>query len=214
MLPSDYYGERLQRRGPFLSLTKAEAEPEFFATPDEWRQWLVEHHAERSELWVGFYKIGSGRPSITYPEAVDQALCFGWIDGVRKSIGADSYKNRFTPRKQGSFWSNVNIKRVAELTARGLMHPAGVKAFEARQGERSGVYAFEQPDEVHLEREHEEHLRSNAAAWGFFQNQAPWYRRTALWWIVSAKRPDTRQRRLDTLIECSEQGRTIPPLTR
>jgi uncharacterized protein YdeI (YjbR/CyaY-like superfamily) len=192
----------------------AESELVFFATPDEWRQWLTQHHADRQELWVGLYKKGSGRPSITYPEAVDQALCFGWIDGVRKSIAADSYCNRFTPRRSGSTWSAVNIRRVRELTAQGLMHAAGLKAFEERKVERTGGYSFEQRDQARLEPAHEALLRANVAAWEFFQAQPPWYRTTATWWIVSAKQEATRLRRLTTLIECSAQGRTIPPLTR
>jgi uncharacterized protein YdeI (YjbR/CyaY-like superfamily) len=192
----------------------AESELVFFATPDEWRQWLTQHHADRQELWVGLYKKGSGRPSITYPEAVDQALCFGWIDGIRKSIDADSYCNRFTPRRPGSTWSAVNIRRVRELTAQGLMRAAGLKAFEERKAERTGGYAFEQRDQARLEPAHEALLRANVAAWEFFQAQPPWYRKTATWWIVSAKQEATRLRRLTTLIECSAQGRTIPPLTR
>jgi uncharacterized protein YdeI (YjbR/CyaY-like superfamily) len=186
----------------------------FFATPDDWRQWLAEHHAERQEVWVGLYKRGSGRPSMTWPEAVDQALCFGWIDGVRKSVDADSYQNRFTPRRPGGTWSEVNIRRVEELTALGLMHPAGLAAFQARTPERSGLYSYEQRDQARLEPAHEQQLRANRPAWDFFQAQPPWYRKTATWWIVSAKQEATRLRRLATLIECSALGRTIPPLTR
>ncbi len=186
----------------------------FFGTPDDWRRWLVEHHAERREVWVGFHKKGSGRPSITWPEAVDQALCFGWIDGVRKSLDADSYRIRFTPRKPSSTWSSVNIRRVGELTDLGLMHPAGLAAFEARKPERSGVYSYEQRDQAGLDPTHEEQLRANPSAWEFFQAQPPWYRKAATWWIVSAKREATRLKRLATLIECSEQGHTVPPLTR
>jgi len=174
----------------------------------------MEHHAERREVWVGFHKKRSGRPSISWPEAVDQALCFGWIDGVRKSIDADSYRNRFTPRRPGSTWSSVNIRRAGELIRLGLMQPAGLAAFEARKPERSGVYSYEQRDQASLEPAHEAQLRANRAAWEFLQAQPPWYRRTAIRWIVSAKQEATRLRRLATLIECSAQGRTIPPLTR
>ena len=148
------------------------------------------------------------------PEAVDQALCFGWIDGVRKSMDADSYRNRFTPRKPASTWSTVNVRRVGELTALGLMHPAGLKAFQGRKAERSGVYSFEQRDQIKLDPAHEEQLRANPPAWDYFEAQPPWYRGTAIWWIMSAKQEATRLRRLTTLIECSAQGRTIPVLTR
>jgi uncharacterized protein YdeI (YjbR/CyaY-like superfamily) len=195
-------------------MTRLEPEPLFFATPDEWRQWLAEHHADRQELWVGFYKKGSGRPSITWPESVDQALCFGWIDGVLKTIDADSYRIRFTPRRPGSNWSLVNIRRVGELSALGLMQPAGLKAFEERRADRSGTYSFEQREQAALAPEYEAELRANAAAWEFFQRQAPWYRKAVTWWIVSAKQEATRRRRLATLVECSANGRTVPPLTR
>jgi uncharacterized protein YdeI (YjbR/CyaY-like superfamily) len=188
--------------------------PEFFATADEWRQWLDAHHSDRQGLWVGFYKKGTGLPSVSYPEAVDQALCFGWIDGVRRAVDAVIYCNRFTPRRPNSHWSDVNIRRVGELTAQGLMQPAGLAAFAARQADRSGLYSFEQRDQARLEPAHEAQLRANAPAWEFFQAKPPWYRKTATWWIVSARQEATRLRRLATLIDCSAQGRTIPPLTR
>jgi uncharacterized protein YdeI (YjbR/CyaY-like superfamily) len=191
-----------------------DAEILFFATPEDWRQWLAEHHAERREVWVGFYKKGSGRPSITWPEAVDQALCFGWIDSVRKRVDADSYTNRFTPRKRGSTWSNVNIKRVAELTDRGLMQPSGQAAFETRTAERLGIYSSEQREVLALDPSHEAQLRANPSAWAYFQARPSSYRKAAIWWIVSAKQEATRLRRLNALVECSEQGRTVPPLTR
>ncbi|MEA2398505.1 MAG: hypothetical protein QOK25_2061 [Thermoleophilaceae bacterium] len=188
--------------------------PTFFKEPDEFRAWLEEHHAEASELLVGFHKKGSGRPSITWPESVDQALCFGWIDGVRRSIDDESYTIRFTPRKKKSTWSAVNIARVAELTERGLMRPAGLAAFEARSAERSGIYAYEQRKTAKLDAAQEKRLRANAKAWDFFQAQPPWYRRTATWWVISAKREETRERRLATLIEDSENGRRLARLTR
>jgi uncharacterized protein YdeI (YjbR/CyaY-like superfamily) len=189
-------------------------EPAFFATPAELRAWLDTHHETSGELWVGFYKKGSGRPSITWPEAVDEALCFGWIDGVRKGIDGVSYAIRFTPRKPRSIWSAVNVGRVAELTGLGLMRPAGLKAFAGRVEERSGVYAYEQQDAAALDAEDERQFRANSRAWAFFQAQAPWYRRTAIWWVVGAKREETRRKRLATLIADSEGGRTIPQLTR
>ncbi len=187
--------------------------PTFFSEPAEFRSWLEAHHADQSELLVGFYKRGTGKPSMTWPESVDQALCFGWIDGVRKRLDEDSYTIRFTPRKPRSIWSAVNIRRVEELTAQGLMQPAGTKAFEARSAERSSIYAYEQRP-ASLPEPDEQQFRANAAAWEFFQSQAPSYRRTAIWWVVSAKREETRAKRLTTLIADSEQGRTLAHLTR
>ncbi len=188
--------------------------PTFFPTPADFRAWLEEHHDEAKELLVGFYKKGSGKPSITWPESVDEALCFGWIDGVRKSLGEDSYTIRFTPRKPRSIWSAVNIKRVEELTRLGLMRPAGLKAFEQRVEAKSGVYSFEQGDDVRLEEAHAEQFRANAKAWEFFQAQPPGYRKAAIWWVVSAKKAETRLRRLATLIDDSEHGRRVALLTR
>lgn len=189
--------------------------PMFFATPAEWRSWLEKHHARESELLVGFHKRGSGRPSITWPESVDQALCFGWIDGVRKRVDDDSYTIRFTPRKAGSTWSSVNIKRVQELTARGLMKPAGLKAFEARSEEKSGIYSHEQKAvPPALSAGYEKTLKANKKAWSFFQAQAPWYQRAAIHWVMSAKKEETRLKRLNTLVEDSENGRTLKHLTR
>jgi uncharacterized protein YdeI (YjbR/CyaY-like superfamily) len=188
-------------------------DPVYFETPADFRAWLEEHHTTATELWVGFYKKGSGRPSITWPEAVDQALCFGWIDGIRKSVDADSYANRFTPRTPRSTWSNVNVARVAELTAQGLMTPAGLRAFERRDEARSGAYSFEQrPRE--LPPEYQARFKEQPAAWAFFEAQPPGYRRTAIHWVVSAKREETRLKRLATLIEDSAQGRRLAPLSR
>src|SRR5262249_52161737 len=153
----------------------------FFSTPEEFRAWLDEHHADETELWVGFYKKGSGRPSITWPESVDEALCFGWIDGVRKSVDEESYANRFTPRRARSVWSAVNVKRVQELTELGRMRPAGLKAFAERAEERSGVYAYEQRGSAELGAEFEELFRANEAAWTFFRAQPAGYRKTATW---------------------------------
>ena len=193
---------------------KAAPTPTFFATPAEFRAWLEEHHGEARELWVGFYKVASGRPSISWPEAVDEALCFGWIDGVRKGIDDASYAIRFTPRQARSTWSAVNVKRAEELIELGLMRPAGLTAFAARAAERSGIYAYEQRDAARLDEAAERRFRDNGRAWDFFQAQAAWYRKAAIWWVVSAKREDTRLKRLATLIDDSEHGRTIAPLTR
>jgi len=186
----------------------------FFATPDEWRAWLGRHHASAEELWVGFYKRGTGRPSITWPESVDQALCYGWIDGVRRSLGQESYAIRFTPRRAGGTWSRINLKRVGELEALGLMHQAGRTAHAARTAAKSGIYSYERRDQARLAPEQERAFKRNRKAWSYFQSQAPWYRRTATHWVVSAKREETRAKRLATLIADSAAGRRIAQLAR
>ena len=187
-------------------------EPTFFATPAAFRAWLERHHADRRELWVGFHKKGSGRPSMTWPEAVDEALCFGWIDGVRRSHGPDSYVNRFTPRTARSNWSDINVARARELIETGRMTPAGLAAFEARSGDRSGVYSYEQRRAAALDDEQERRLRAVPAAWEWFQSRPPSYRRAAIHWVTSAKRPETRERRLSALIEDSAARRPVKPL--
>jgi uncharacterized protein YdeI (YjbR/CyaY-like superfamily) len=189
-------------------------DPTFFATPAAWRAWLARHHATAAELWVGFYKRGSGRPSITWPESVDQALCYGWIDGVRRSLGPESYAIRFTPRRPGSTWSKVNLQRVGELEALGLMQPAGQAAHAARTAAKSGIYAYEQRDQARLTPEQEREFKRNRKAWAYFQAEAPWYRRTATYWVISAKRAETRAKRLATLIADSVAGRRIGQLDR
>jgi uncharacterized protein YdeI (YjbR/CyaY-like superfamily) len=186
----------------------------FFAAPDDFRAWLAEHHETERELLVGFHKRGSGRPSITWPESVDAALSFGWIDGVRRSIDEHSYSIRFTPRKRTSIWSAVNVARVAELVKSGKMAPAGLRAFAARTPERTGVYSFERNVAARLTAAQEKALRANRKAAAFFDGQAPWYQRAAIHWIVSAKRDETKERRLAQLIADSAAGREIPPLRR
>jgi uncharacterized protein YdeI (YjbR/CyaY-like superfamily) len=181
--------------------------PTFFADPSEFRAWLEKHHEREQELFVGFYKKGSGLPSITWPESVDEALCFGWIDGVRKSLGEDSYTIRFTPRKPGSTWSAVNVARVEELTRLGRMRPAGLEAFEKRSEAKTGIYAYEQKEGAKLEKAEEKQFRADKAAWEFFQSQPAWYKRTAIWRVVSAKKEETRKKRLAKLIEESARGR-------
>jgi uncharacterized protein YdeI (YjbR/CyaY-like superfamily) len=195
-------------------LLSTQLKPKFFASPGAWRAWLEEHHAEAQELWVGLYKRDSGRSSISWPEAVDGALCFGWIDGIRKSIDAISYKIRFTPRKARSVWSSVNVKRATDLSALGLMHPAGVAAFHEREGGRSEIYSYEQRKGATLSEEFEKKFRAHKIAWKFFQAQAPWYRRTSSWWVISAKREETRLKRLASLIEDSAHHRLIAQLIR
>jgi uncharacterized protein YdeI (YjbR/CyaY-like superfamily) len=188
--------------------------PVFFSSPPEWQAWLEEHHETHDELLVGFHKKDSGKPSITWPEAVDGALCFGWIDGVRRSLDETSYVIRFTPRRPRSVWSAINIKRVAELTKLGLMRPTGVQAFERRTGNRSEIYAYEQRKGAKLTGAYGKTFRANKKAWKFFQAQPPWYQRTASWWVISAKKEETRLKRLSHLIEDSEHERTIRELRR
>lgn len=195
-------------------MTPMTGSPVFFATPEEFRAWLEENHATASELWVGYTKKGAGRASITWPESVDEALCFGWIDGIRRSVDDTSYMNRFTPRRPGSNWSAVNIARVAELTAQGRMRPAGLAAFDRRRDETTAVYSYEQRHQAALEEAEEQQLRANPAAWQFFQARPRSYRQAAIRWVISAKKAETRQSRLARLIEDSAQGRTVPPLTR
>jgi uncharacterized protein YdeI (YjbR/CyaY-like superfamily) len=189
-------------------------DPAFFATPEEFRAWLAEHHETERELLVGFHKKGSGRPSITWPESVDQALCFGWIDGVRRRIDDDSYTIRFTPRKARSTWSAVNVKRMKELVEAELVAPAGVAAFERRADDRTAIYSYEQRKAAQLEPEQEQRFKADERAWAFFEAQPPSYRRAATHWVTSAKREETRERRLTQLIEHSSAGRSVPPLTR
>jgi uncharacterized protein YdeI (YjbR/CyaY-like superfamily) len=196
------------------SKKSAESKPTFFATPADFRAWLEEHHGRAQELFVGYYKKDSGRPSITWPESVEQALCFGWIDGVRKSLGKESYVIRFTPRKPGSIWSTVNIRKAEELIEQGLMRPTGLEAFKARSEEKSRIYSFEQKEEPKLSPAQEQRFQADPKAWAFFQAQTPWYRRAATWWVVSAKKDETRQKRLATLIADSAAGRTLPMFTR
>ena len=190
------------------------AKPTFFPTPSDFRAWLEAHHDKFLELFVGFHKKDSGRPSITWPESVDVALCFGWIDGVRKSIDETSYMIRFTPRRPTSTWSSINIKRVRELAKMGLMHPAGLKAFAARIAKKSGIYAYEQRKETRLNAQQEKRFRANKAAWEFFRSQAAWYQRVTTWWVISAKREETKVKRLSLLIKHSQNRRTLPHLTR
>lgn len=188
-------------------------EIKFFKTPGEFRKWLEKHHDEARELWVGYYKKDSGRQSITWPESVDEALCFGWIDGIRKSIDGVSYMTRFTPRRARSIWSAVNIKRVEELAREGRMRPSGERAFAARTENRSGIYAYEQR-QTELVEPYAKRLRGNKAAWKFFEAQTASYRKAASWWVLSAKREETRMKRLDILIEDSAAGRTLKQFTR
>ncbi len=188
--------------------------PKFFPTPAAFRAWLRANHAREPELVVGYFKKGTGKRSITWPESVDEALCFGWIDGVRRSLGEEAYCIRFTPRRRHSIWSAINVARVAALEKAGKMMPAGRRAFEARRADRTGVYSFERRTAAELSPDESARLRARPKAAAFFEAQAPWYRRAALHWVTSAKRPETRQRRLEQLIADSAAGRRVPPLAR
>ena len=182
--------------------------PRYFRSGAEFRKWLEKNHDKVDELWVGIYKKDSGKKGITYKEVVDQALCFGWIDGLVKSVDDASYMQRVTPRRSKSVWSAINIKRVKELTAEGLMHPAGTKAFTERDPSKTGLYSFENRPEK-LPPAFEKRFKAKKKAWEFFQAQPPGYRRIAIWWVTSAKRDDTKERRLQTLIDDSAAGRRL-----
>ncbi len=184
--------------------------PRFFRTQAAFHAWLEQHHARDRELIVGFYHVGSGKPSITYPEARDEALCFGWIDGIRRNHDATSYTVRFTPRHVNSVWSRVNLGRVKALTAEGRMRPAGLRVFEARDPRKAERYSFENPHRA-LDAAATRAFKANRKAWAWFAAQAPSYRRPAAWWVMSAKQEETRARRLRLLIESAARGRKAPP---
>jgi uncharacterized protein YdeI (YjbR/CyaY-like superfamily) len=184
------------------------AKPIFFKSASEFRRWLDRYHSSETELQVGYYKTKTGKPSLTWQESVDQALCYGWIDGIRRSLGEESYTIRFTPRQSKSTWSAVNIKRVQELITQGLMQPAGLKAFEGRDEKRAQQYSFER-NNVILDPALERLFRKNRRAWSWFNEQPPGYRKIGAWYVMSAKREDTRARRLETLIAESAAGRRL-----
>jgi uncharacterized protein YdeI (YjbR/CyaY-like superfamily) len=183
-----------------------------FANADEFRAWLEDHHDSAAELWVGYYKKGVPKPSMTYREAVDEALCFGWIDGIGRRIDDEVHANRFTPRTKRSTWSAVNVARMQELIASGHAHPAGIRAFEARTPNRTGIYSYENRP-ADLPESYRAQLGANERARSWWEAQTPGYRRAVTWWVVSAKQEATRQRRLETLIADCEAGRPIKPLT-
>jgi uncharacterized protein YdeI (YjbR/CyaY-like superfamily) len=189
-----------------------ESAPRFFEGREQLRRWLHANHDTTPELWLGFWKKATGRPSVTWPEVVDECLCVGWIDGIRKSIDADSFKQRITPRRRGSNWSAVNVKRMNELIAEGRVLPAGLTAFEARDPKRTNQYSNEQQTIVFAP-EQEAQLRAHEAAWVHWQKLAASYRRAATWWVVSAKQEATRQRRLAEVIERCAQGLKVGVLT-
>ena len=179
--------------------------PKFFSLPAQFREWLEQNHDRVSELLVGFHKKSSGKKSITYPEALDEALCFGWIDGVRKNLDETSYTIRFTPRKPRSIWSLVNVRHIERLKKEGRMHAAGLEAYARRDPKRTGIYAFEN-EPRQLSPAYEEMFRQNKKAWKFFEEMAPSLKRVSIYWIMSAKKEETRLRRLKHVIDNSDKG--------
>jgi uncharacterized protein YdeI (YjbR/CyaY-like superfamily) len=186
---------------------------QFFERAVQLRAWFEANHDTAKDLWLGYHRKRTGRPSVTWQEVVDQELCFGWIDSVRYSLDADRSAQRITPRRKRSVWSAVNIRRFAELDELGLIHPSGRAAFEARDEARSRVYAYENRATA-LDEAREAQFRRHKSAWKFFESQAPWYRRTSSYWVMSAKREETKDRRLSVLIAQSKNGERIPPLRR
>lgn len=190
----------------FMPANSSTVVPTFFVTPEAFRSWLAAHSSSARELVVGFYKVGSGRASMSWPESVDEVLCVGWIDGVRKRIDDVAYQIRFTPRKAGSIWSAVNIARVAALTAEGRMQPAGLAAFARRVEGKSAIYAYEQAHTAELTRAETEAFKANAVAWAYFEQTPAGYRKTMMHWVCSAKQPATRARRLAKWIDSCAAG--------
>lgn len=204
------------REAKRLARTKsaaADQAPAEFVSAVAFRKWLSRHHATATELTVRCFKVAHAKRGLTYTDAVDEALCFGWIDGVRRGYDKDSFLQRFTPRKTKSNWSLINIRKVEALVAAGRMSKAGLAAFEARDTTKTGVYSFEQSS-IDLEPALTARFRRHREAWQDFQTRPAWYRRTSTHWVMSAKRPETRERRLDILIDCSARHTTIPLLTR
>jgi uncharacterized protein YdeI (YjbR/CyaY-like superfamily) len=189
------------------------SEPLFFASPEEWRAWLEEHHESETEVWIGYYKKHTGKATLTWSQAVDQALCFGWIDTQVRRIDDERHQQRFTPRKPTSNWSKVNVAKIAALTEAGLMRPAGAAAWEARREDRTGIYSFETETPAADVERVEAAIREDEAAWAFFSAQAPSYRRTAIHRVVTAKREATKEKRLAELTSDSRQGRKIKALS-
>ena len=187
--------------------------PVFFKSANELRRWFQKNHSKASELWIGFYNVKAGSKGVSYKEAVDEALSFGWIDSIRKNLDEESYVNRFTPRKKNSIWSNINTKRIKELIDEGRVHPSGLEAFNKRVEEKAGVYSFEQ-DNHKLSPAFEKKFKANRKAWKYFTSKAPWYQRTSIHWVMSAKQEVTRLKRFETLVKDSESEKTIAPLTR
>jgi uncharacterized protein YdeI (YjbR/CyaY-like superfamily) len=182
----------------------------FFASPEELRDWFDANHAIAEELWVGYHRKATGRPTVTWPQAVDEALCVGWIDGVRYRLDEERHAQRFTPRRKGSTWSAINTKRADQLIAEGRMRPAGEKAFDARSPEKTAIYAYER-EAAAFTKEQQARFEADDAAWTFFRAQAPSYRRSIMHWVSSAKREETRERRFVKLLDDSRAGRRSGP---
>ena len=180
----------------------------YFASSDEFRNWLKDNHDSATEIWVGFYKKKTKKVGISYKESVDEGLCFGWIDGIRKSVDDERWKIRYTPRTSTSIWSKVNLKRIKELIEMGRVEPSGMKAYEQRDEKLTNQYSFEQ-NNAELSPEYEAQFQANEKAWQYFQDQRPSYQKQTIWWVISAKKEETRQRRLATLIADSENGEWI-----
>lgn len=189
------------------------SDPIFFESAEELRAWFEANHETATELFVGYHRVGTGHRSLTWSESVDEALCFGWIDGVRHKIDDTRYTNRFTPRKPTSNWSAVNVAKVAELTKQGRMRPAGISAFERRRPDPTGTYSYEMAKAA-FEPAMETAFRKKKRAWAFFEAQPPGYRRLATYWVMSAKRPETRTKRLETLMADSAAGRRLAQFSR
>lgn len=183
--------------------------PHFFETPEDFREWLDANHEKETELLVGFYKTGSKKASITWPQSVDEALCYGWIDGVRKSLSEDSYTIRFTPRKPTSIWSAINIDKMEVLLKNGLVKPMGLAAYEKRKDSRSKVYSHEQKEPIELPEAFEIEFKNHPSAWAFFMDQAPSYRKTMIHYINSAKQEKTKRSRFDALLNASELRKRV-----
>jgi uncharacterized protein YdeI (YjbR/CyaY-like superfamily) len=183
----------------------------FFPTQLDFREWLEKNHLKENELLVGFYKVGTGKPSLTWSESVDQAICFGWIDGIRKSIDNESYSIRFTPRKPTSAWSAINIKKVEQLTKQGLMKPEGIEAFQKRKGNKSGIYSYEN-EPAKFPESYRKKFTSNKKAWAYFISMPPSYQKITTRWVMEAKQETTRIRRLEILIKDSDAGQKIKPI--
>lgn len=187
-------------------------QPVFFSSAKKFRSWLEKHHDKKEELLVGYYKVGTGKLSMSWSESVDEALCFGWIDGVRRSVDEERYTIRFTPRRAGSIWSAINMKKMEELTAQGKMTEAGLKVYEKRQEKKSAIYSYEKAP-AELSKDYEKRFRANAKAWTWFGKTAPSYQRTAIHWVMSARQESTREKRIETLIRDSANEEKIKPLS-
>lgn len=187
--------------------------PVFFKSVNKLRKWFQKNYGKANELWIGFYNVRSGKKGVTYKQAVDEALCFGWIDGIRKNLDKESYVNRFTPRRKSSIWSDINTTRIKQLIEEGRVHSTGLEAFNKRVEEKAGVYSFEQ-DSHKLFPAFEKKFKANKKAWKYFTSKAPWYQRTSIHWVMSAKQEATQLKRLETLIKDSENEKTIAPLAR